>query len=173
MTTHLDAATRCRTRHFDFPFCVDIKSQAENGTHYVATNQAAGVGAVALNGTLELIRRSFGAEKLDYDEPQLFSVSMDHESARINVHWLGPPDENGRHSFNVEGLSKYFLDDAPSLRALQRAVKNILDHGSDTRLPRLRDALDAYRERVILERKAAAATKSDQRHMAQVEAPES
>jgi hypothetical protein len=72
---------------FRFPFLnIEFKSQAKNCTHYVATNQVAGAGAIALNNHLELIRRSFGAESFDFDEPQFFSVTMDHKLARINVH---------------------------------------------------------------------------------------
>jgi hypothetical protein len=138
-----------------FPFLdIEFKSQAKNGTHYVATNQAAGTGAIALNGNLELTKRSFGAEKFDFNEPQFFSVTMDHEVARINVHWLSAPTDGGKYRFHVEGLSKHFLDDADGLRAVTRAIKNILDYGSDVRLRKLCEALDAYRERVILERKA-------------------
>jgi hypothetical protein len=138
-----------------FPFLdIEFKSQAKNGTHFVATNQAAGAGAIVLNGNLELIQRSFGTEKIDFNEPQFFSATMDHELVRINVHWLSAPTDGGKYSFHVEGLSQYLLRDANGLRAVIRAIKNILDHGSDARLRRLREALDTYRERVILERKA-------------------
>ncbi|MCJ1246810.1 hypothetical protein MMC30_004019 [Trapelia coarctata] len=152
-----------------FPFLVvDFKSQAKNGTHYIATNQAAGAGAVALNGNLELARRSFGTQKLDYNEPQFFSVTMDHQLALINVHWLSTPTEGGRHSFHVEGLSQHLLKDPHGIRAVVRAVKNTLDYGSDIRLRRLCEALDAYRERFVLER-SVATTQRDQGQAAQPE----
>ena len=138
-----------------FPFLdIEFKSQAKSGTHFVATNQVAGAGAIVLNGNLELIQRSFGAEKIDFNEPQFFSVTMDHEIVRINIHWLSAPTDGGKPGFHVEGLLKHFLDDANGLRAIVRAIKNILDHGSDARLRKLCEALDAYREKVILERKA-------------------
>ena len=64
-----------------FPFLnVEFKSQAKNGTLHSATNQVAGAGAIAMNGKLELISRCFGAESFDFDEPQSFSVTMDHNS---------------------------------------------------------------------------------------------
>ena len=145
-----------------FPFLdIEFKSQAKNGTHYIATNQVAGAGAIVLDGHLELMRRSFGVERFDFDEPQFFSVTMDHELARINVHWVRAPTEGGRHSFHVEGLSKHLLDDVNGIKAVRRAVKNILDYGSDARLRKLCEALDAYREKVILER-GAVATERDQ-----------
>ncbi|OAP57754.1 hypothetical protein AYL99_08492 [Fonsecaea erecta] len=136
-----------------FPFLqVEFKSQAKNGTHYIAANQAAGAGAIALNGNMDLIRRSFGIDKFDYEEPQYFSISMDHELARINVHWLGAPNDGGQHSFHVEGLSKHLLDDEKGIRALSRAIKNILDNGADKQLRTLSDALDEYRDTVVRNR---------------------
>ena len=142
-------------RKLRFPFLnIEFKSQAKNGTHFIATNQVAGAGAITLNGNLEFHKRSFGTESFDFDEPQFFSVTMDHQLACLNVHWLSAPAEGGQPSFHVEGLSKHLLDDANGLRAITRAIKNILDYGLDVRLRKLCEALDAYRERVILERKA-------------------
>jgi hypothetical protein len=134
---------------------IEFKSQAKNGTHYVATSQVAGAGAIALNGNLELIQRSFGVESLDYDEPQFFSVTMDHQLACVNVHWLKAPAEGEQHSFHVEGLSQHLLRDANGIRAVSRAIKNILDYGADARLRTLCSALDAYRETVIRNRNVA------------------
>lgn len=136
-------------------FDVEFKSQAKTGTHFIATNQAANVGSIALQGNLELIRRGLSVDDLDYNEPQFFSLSMDHEYARINVHWLSTNAEDGQFSFHVEGLSKHFLDDVDGLRAVRRAVKNILDYGADERLRTLCEALDAYRQKVIVEREMA------------------
>ena len=148
-----------------FPFLdVEFKSQARNGTHHVATNQAAGTGAVALNGNLELMQRSFGVESFDFDEPHFFSVTMDHQLACVNVHWVRKPAENEEYSFHVEGLSTHLLNDIDGLRTLQRAIKNILSYGSDARLRDLCDALDAYREKVILKRKAINSGREEEPH---------
>ncbi|KAL9108748.1 MAG: hypothetical protein Q9227_006544 [Pyrenula ochraceoflavens] len=139
-----------------FPFLnIECKSQAKNGTHYIATNQAAGAGAIALNGNMDLIQRSVGMEKFDHDEPHFFSVTMDHELARVNVHWLRAPPQGEQCSFHTEGLSKHLLDDANGIRAVIRAIKNILDWGADSRLRALCKALDAYREIVVRNREAA------------------
>lgn len=59
-------------------------------------------------------------------------------------------------SFHVKGLSIYLLNGVNGLRALQRVIKNILDNGSGARLRKFCEALDAYRQRVISEREAAA-----------------
>ena len=41
-----------------FPFLeIEFKSQATGGTHFVATNQAANAGAIAMEGTLQLTRK--------------------------------------------------------------------------------------------------------------------
>ena len=139
-----------------YPFLsIEFKSQAKNGTHYIATNQAAGAGAIAINSNIELIQRIFGMEKYDYEDPQYFSVTMDHQLACVNVHWLKAPVDGGTHSFHVEGLSQHFLKDADGIRAVTRAIKNILDHGADERLRRLCTALDAYREMVVRDRETA------------------
>ena len=152
-----------------FPFLnVEFKSQAKNGTHYVATNQVAGAGAIAMNGNLELIRRSFGAESFDFEEPHFFSVTMDHQLACVNVHWVCNSAEGGQYSFHVEGLSTHVLNKANDIRTLRRAIKNILDHGSDVRLRNIRYALDACRIRFISEREAVT-TERDQRNMIQTE----
>ena len=139
-----------------FPFlCIEFKSQAKNGTHYLATNQAAGAGAVAVRGTMDLTERSFGLQRLDYEEPQFFSVTIDHQLACVNVHWLRAPVGGGKHSFHVEGLSQHLLKDADGIRAVVRAIKNILDDGTDKRLRTLCEALDAYRAIVVRNREAA------------------
>jgi len=79
---------------------------------------------------------------------------MDYELARINIHWISVLTDGGQYSFHVERLSKHLLDDVNGLRAAVRVIKNILDYGSDARLRRLCDALDAYRNTVIAEREA-------------------
>jgi hypothetical protein len=147
-----------------FPFLeIEFKSQAKNGTHYIAKNQAAGAGAIALSGYMDLMRRSYGMKKFDYEEPVYFSVTIDHQLACVNVHWLrAPAEKGGRHSFHVEGLSKHLLDGADGIRALSRAIKNILDDGADARLRTLCGALDSYRKTVIRNRNAANAQKERQ-----------
>ena len=136
-------------------FDVEFKSQANGGTFFVAANQGANAGSIALRGNLELIRRGLSVDEFDYNEPQFFSLIMDHESAQINVHWLGIGAHDGQFSFHVENLSKYDFNDLDDLRAAQRAVKNILDYGVDERLQTLCEALDAYRQKGVVEREMA------------------
>jgi hypothetical protein len=76
--------------------------------------------------------------------------------------------EGRQYSFHVEGLSKHLLDDVNGLRAVRRAVKNVLDCGGDARLRMLCEALDAYREKVINEREAATSER-DQAYEVQIQ----
>lgn len=136
-----------------FPFFVtEAKAQSKGGTHYVATNQTAGAGAIALNGHLELMQRS--RLPVSYDEPQFFSMTVDNQLACLNVHWLKAPAQGRPHIFNVAGLSKHLLDDDDSIRSLIRGIKNILDHGADVGLRSLCEALEAYRAIVMQDREA-------------------
>ncbi|KAI9777741.1 MAG: hypothetical protein M1816_004596 [Peltula sp. TS41687] len=132
-----------------FPFIgIEYKSQAKGGSHYVALNQATGAGAIASNGFIELIQRGSGLPRLDYNEPQFFSLSMDQGYIQINVHWIKLNEEENRHSFHVERLSKHFFDDEDGLKAVQRAVKNIFDWVRVERLALICKQLDAYRTKV-------------------------
>ena len=133
-----------------FPFLnVEFKSQAKNGTLYVATNQAAGAGAIAMNGYLELMLRSFGLDSFNFNEPLFFSVTMDHKMACLNVHWVRNQAEIGQYSFHLDEVSMHPMDNANDVRDLVRAIKNILEEFSDTRLHNLHAALDEYRRRVL------------------------
>jgi hypothetical protein len=142
-----------------FPFLsIEFKSQAMKGTHYVAANQVAGAGAIALNGYLELMRRISRVEELDTNQPQFFSASIDHELMRIYVHWLrGGPHEDVPYSFHVETVARYWLDSAEELRGALRAIQNIIDYSLDTRLKGICEALDAYQEVFLAAREAGAA----------------
>ena len=64
-------------------------------------------------------------------ERHFFSLTMDHESSRINGHWInGGPSEGkgGPYTLHVKGVAKYFLDNE---RGLERAAENIVEWGSD------------------------------------------
>ncbi|EXJ76929.1 hypothetical protein A1O3_10086 [Capronia epimyces CBS 606.96] len=144
----------------NFPFLsIEFKSQANQGTHFAGQNQAAGAGAIAMNGIIELTKRAFGVEVLDYDEPQFFSVVMDHELARINVHWLKAPTQEGQlPDFHLTTLSRHFLDEPDGIQAVYRAIYNILFYGVDGRLSNIHKALDKY-HKVVHGKKAAAGAK--------------
>ncbi|KAI4247158.1 MAG: hypothetical protein LQ352_006209 [Teloschistes flavicans] len=103
-----------------FPFAVvEYKSQARGGTIYIATNQAAGAGAVAMNGFLELMIRGPGLDAFDVNKPLFFSVTMDLEMPTSII------------------------------QVLQRALKNIHDYAAEDLLKFIVDALDEYRDNKI------------------------
>ncbi|OBT74481.1 hypothetical protein VF21_06930 [Pseudogymnoascus sp. 05NY08] len=139
-----------------FPFLnIEFKSQAKGGTHYLASNQVANAGAIALYGHLELMQRSSHVQKLDMNNPQFFSASIDHEQVRINVHWLrGGLGGDLTYSFHVDVVAKYSLDNKEGAKAAMEAIKNILDYSLDTRLKGISEALDEYRQIFVAARDA-------------------
>lgn len=131
-----------------FPFLVlECKTQATGGSHFVATNQAANAGAVAMNGALELALRISAEGNIDFDEPMFFSITIDHLTAYINVHWLSKEAESGAYCFHMRRILRYFLD-VDGLKAVDRAIKNILHYGAKERLTQICGQLDMYAQKV-------------------------
>lgn len=144
-----------------FPFlAIEFKSQAKKGTHYVATNQTAGAGAIAINGQLELMRRAYGVKAFDKSTLRFFSVTIDQAYAQINTHWVGDGSGQGEpYSFHVEGVAAHLLRTADGMEAVACAVESILDYGVNVLLPSLCEALDAYRATKPAAKKPSAAGK--------------
>lgn len=132
-----------------FPFLdIEFKALATGGNQFVASNQAANSGAIAMQGTLELARRISAEGKIvDSDEPQFFSLSIDNWMARINVHWLSRKAENEAYCYHMTMLARYFLD-AKGIKAVNRAIKGILHYGLNERLIKICDQLDIYSQKV-------------------------
>lgn len=138
-----------------FPFLVvEFKSQAKDGSIRVATNQAAGAGAISMNGILELISRGSGLDDFDLNNPLFFSVTMDQNIACVNVHWIGKNSDTNQYTFHLEELRMLPLRYDDSIQVLQRAIKNILDYAADPRLKLILDALDEHRKKIIAQRNA-------------------
>ena len=132
-----------------FPFAViEYKSQAKDGSIRVATNQAAGAGAVASNGFLELMSRAYSLNAVDSNKPLFFSVTMDQNSAYINVQWVGKTSDTNQHAFHLEELRMLPLKYGDSIQVLQRALKNIYDYAADDLLKLVLRALDEYRNKI-------------------------
>ncbi|MCJ1425972.1 hypothetical protein MMC29_003873 [Sticta canariensis] len=130
-----------------FPFFViELKSQAKDGSIRVARNQAAGAGAVALNGILELMSRGSTLDDFDLNQPLFFSVAMDQEFAGVNAHWIGKNPDTNQYTFNLEELKMLPLKYDDSIQVLQRAIKNIFDYAADPHLKPILDALDEHRK---------------------------
>ncbi|KIW15827.1 hypothetical protein PV08_05877 [Exophiala spinifera] len=131
-----------------FPFfTIEFKSEATHGTHFVARYQAANPGAIALNGKLHLAEHSFGLDAFDQKEPHHFSITIAYTSARVNLHWVERPAKKGPTVFHVTALEHYPLMHIDGLVALSRAIRNILEYGVKTLLPKIREGLDAYKQK--------------------------
>lgn len=130
-----------------FPFAViEYKSQAKDGSIRVATNQAAGAGAVALNGFLDLMSRDPDLDEIDMKKALFFSVTMDQNIAYVNVEWVDKTPDTDQYSFHLEELSVLPLRYSDSIRVLRRVLKNIYDYALDERLKFILDLLDKYRD---------------------------
>ena len=145
-------ASPCQDLRFPFAL-VEYKSQAKDGSIRVATNQAAGAGAVALNGFLELMSRGSGLDAVDPHKPLFFSITMDQSSAYINVEWIGKTSDTNQHTFHLEELRMLPLKYGDSIQVLQRALKNIYDYAANDILKLILDALDEYRNKIEKEKK--------------------
>ncbi|KAL8730398.1 MAG: hypothetical protein Q9181_004674, partial [Wetmoreana brouardii] len=144
-----------------FPYLViELKSQAEDGTIRVARNQAAGAGAIALNGYLALMSRGPGLDEFDFNQPLFFSVTMDQEFAGVNAHWIGKNLDTNQHTFHLEELKMLTLKYDDGIHVLQRAIKNIHDYARGPHMKPILDALDEYRRKIITQRVAESAEKT-------------
>ena len=127
---------------------IEFKSQAKGGSLYVATNQAALAGAVALYGMLNSMDHELAVHEFDLNEPYFFSIVMDQLLARVCVHWVEKPTGKDQASFHLDVLASYVVDEATSIKALIRATRNIFDWALNERLTKLRNALDARWQRI-------------------------
>ena len=103
-----------------FPFLVvELKSKAEEGESlHVAQHQAAGAGAISMNGILELLSRDARLDDLDLNKPLFFSVIMDQMVASLNVHWIGKAPNTKQHTFHLEELTMLPLRYDDSIQVL-------------------------------------------------------
>ena len=139
-------------KNLRFPFLeVELKALATGGNVFVAENQAANGGAIAMNGLLELNKRNSTEPNLDSDSPQFFSVTMNNRFASVNAHWLSQSAEDGSICYHMATLSDYLLTESGGLKTVHQIVKNILDYAVNKRLPMIREALDIYRQKVVIE----------------------
>lgn len=136
-----------------FPFLqIEFKALATGGNPFVAENQAANAGAIAMHGLLELHKRNSAIPNLDFDSPQFFSLTMNHKFASVNVHWLSHDSaKDGSISYNMATLSDHLLTESSGLQKVHQTVKNILHHAVSERLPRICEALDTYMQNIVAE----------------------
>ena len=103
-----------------------------------------------MEGILQLARRISAEENIDFDEPQFFSLSIDHSMANVNVHWLSQ-NNKGAFCFHMQQLLQRLLD-VDGLKAIDRAIKNILNYGVTKRLEKICQELDTFAQKMIKEK---------------------
>ena len=128
-----------------FPFLqIEFKAFATGGNPFVAENQAANGGAIAMNGLLKLNMDILGEPILGPNSPHFFSVTLNNKFASVNAHWLSGSADDEPICYHMATLSDYLLTESGGLRAVHQIVKNILDNAVNRRLPLIRKALDTY-----------------------------
>lgn len=65
----------------------------------------------------------------------------------INVHWLSWNGKNGAFCFYKRHLLKYILD-IDGLKAVDLAVKSILNYGVNKRLKKICDEINTYSQKI-------------------------
>ena len=144
-----------------FPFIIfEFKSQAKEGSLHTGTNQAAGAGAIALKGILELWSRSFGLDSFDFNEPRFFSVIMDQNVLALNVHWIGNISGTKQFSYNLDEVSMCLLKYGDGIQDLKDAIKNICDHFANEPLKDIHTGLAEYRKILMARRDAESAERT-------------
>ena len=139
-----------------FPFLqIEFKAFATGGNPFVAENQAANGGAIAMNGLLKLNMGILGEPILGSDSPHFFSVTLNNKFASVNAHWLSRSADDEPICYHMATLSDHLLTKSRGLRAVHQIVKNILDHAVNKRLPLIRKALDTYNHNLVGEQENA------------------
>lgn len=139
-----------------FPFLqIEFKAFATGGNPFVAENQAANGGAIAMNGLLKLNMGILGEPILGSDSPHFFSVTLNNKFASVNAHWLSRGAGDEPICYHMATLSDYCLTESGGLRAVHQIVKNILDHAVNKQLPLIREALNTYNHNLVGEQENA------------------
>ena len=97
--------------------------------------------------TVQLARRVSAERNVDFDEPQCFSISIYHAMACINVRWVSRDAKNGAFRFHLKHLLSYVLN-IDGLKAVDRAIRNILSYGANERLVRICGELDLQAKKI-------------------------
>lgn len=122
-----------------------------------------------MNGLLELNRRISAEPSFDFNQPQFFSLTVNNVFTSMNVHWLSHSADNGSVCYHMGKLSRHFLDQPDGLKAVHPIVKNVLDYAVSGRLPKIRQALDIYKQNFVVEREKEAVHGRDSASESQAE----
>ena len=97
-------------------------------TPFVAENQAANGGAIAMNDLLKWNMGILGELILGSDSSHFFSMTLNNKFASVNAHWLSRSANNKPIYYYSATLNDYLLAKASGLRAFHQIVQNILDY---------------------------------------------
>ncbi|KAI4115572.1 MAG: hypothetical protein LQ338_007838 [Usnochroma carphineum] len=121
-----------------FPFLVfEMKSEATGGTLWQAENQAAGSGAHCVNSMRWLLREANRSETPSILDTVAFSIATTHRQAIYHVHFYTEEDEVNYMSW----IGTFSTLHAADIQKSSDVIENILDHGLETRQPKIRSAL--------------------------------
>lgn len=99
---------------------------------------------LTMHSLLELHKRNSAKPNLDFDSPQLFSLTMNNKFASVNVHWLSHRAKGRSICYNMATLSDHLLTKSSGLQKVHQIVKNILHYAVSERLPRICEVLHMY-----------------------------
>ncbi|ERF72002.1 hypothetical protein EPUS_09326 [Endocarpon pusillum Z07020] len=119
-----------------FPFFIfEMKSEAMGGTIWQAENQAAGSGACCVSAMRWLYREAYAAEDQPIVDSIAFSACVTHREVAFHVHHYSQAE--ARYYMSSIGTFQTVRE----VQACNNLVRNIFEHGLETRQKKTREAL--------------------------------
>ncbi|MCJ1255605.1 hypothetical protein MMC24_003422 [Lignoscripta atroalba] len=126
-------------------FHIEFKSQSRGGTHWVAENQNAGNGTHSVKSMETLLEYAKYNPKRHHQigDSVAFSCCIDSEYATLWVHWVDKSQdkESNTPHYVSSYLGTYVFRDTTQLLEFRKHTKNIIEHGLDQRLSKIKQAL--------------------------------
>ena len=119
---------------------IEIKSEATDGTLYVAENQAATSGAHSVHSLLWLLSQADLSRTRSSTDSVVFTATVSQREAVFHVHWFSPKDNKVYMSY-IDSFA--FMKDL-DIQGCRNLVKNILDYSLEVRQPIIRNALKLF-----------------------------
>ena len=129
---------------------MEFKAASHQGIHDIIENQNARTGALCVNSVetlLEYVTKERPTERII--DSIVFSCVADSHYGTLWVHWQ-ECRADGNCTYISTELQDYFWKHDPNrILSLRRAVRNIIDHGVDTRLPKIKEALTSLDDSLL------------------------
>lgn len=137
-----------------FPFLV-CEMKAAVGGRVIARNQRLNGATILLQAAVQLYERGLGLEKMDQDQPRVFSIDMNDSSGEIYVHWQAI-DAKDDEMLYFQGLVREFsFRKIESLKEFRTCLGNLVDYGKDVWLAMVKENLDAIYGKIQENRRLA------------------